>query len=140
MLHVAAGHHRHLDHTKLRGRLSDCTVQVTRGEKQDCGKLVFQNGMLQETELDDDGDGDKKHSYRRLRFGDVKRETESTAEATQDQAVSTDGFKNRIWNEETDSKWRLCKQHEESIDRLIGLRMAQFGEELVLNGAGRVGI
>jgi hypothetical protein len=107
-------------------------VQVTTGEQQDCNKFVFQNGMLQETELDDgggDGGGGDKHSYRRLRFGDVKGEAESTAEAARDQAVSTHGFKNRIWNEETDSKWRLCKQHEESIDRLTGITMAQFGKE-----------
>jgi len=50
-------------------------MQVTTGEQQDCNKFVFQNGMLQERELDDDDDGDKEHSYRRLKFGDVKGET-----------------------------------------------------------------
>jgi hypothetical protein len=59
----------------------------------------------------------------------VNEETESTAEASQDHAVSTDGFKNRIWKEETDSKWRLCKQHEDTIDCLSGPELAQFGEE-----------
>ena len=75
MLHVAAGRHHHLDHARLRGRLLDFTMQVTTGEQQDCNKFVFQNGMLQERELDDDDDGDKEHSYRRLKFGDVKGET-----------------------------------------------------------------
>ena len=75
---------------------------------------MFQNEILQETELDDDDDyyyyyDNKEHSYRRLKFGNVKGETEGTAEAAQDQAVSTDDFKNRIWKEETDSKWRLFK-------------------------------
>ena len=33
-------------------------MQVTTGEQQDCNKFIFQNGMLQETELDDDDDDD----------------------------------------------------------------------------------
>ena len=111
-------------------------MQVTTGDQQDCIKFVFQNGMLQKRELDDDyddggggGDGVKERSYRRLKFGYVKGETESTAEAAQDQAFSTDGFKNRIWKEETDIKWRLCKQHEDTVDCVTGLTMAQFGKE-----------
>jgi len=31
VLHFAVGHHHHLDHMKLRGRLLDCTMQVTTG-------------------------------------------------------------------------------------------------------------
>jgi hypothetical protein len=115
-------------------------MQVTTGDQQNCNKFVFQNGILQEGELDDDddggggggdgdGDGDKERSYRRLKFGYVKGETESTAEAAQDQTVSSDGFKNRIWKEETENKRRLCKHYEESIVRLTGIRMAQFGKE-----------
>jgi hypothetical protein len=38
--------------------------------------------------------------------------------AAQDQAVSTNYFKNKILKEEVDSKWRLCKQQEEIIDHL----------------------
>ena len=74
MLHVAAGHLHHLDHTRLQGRLLDCTMQVTTAEQQDCNKFVFQNGMLQERELEDDNDNDdgddddKEHSHRRLKF------------------------------------------------------------------------
>ena len=49
------------------------------------------------------------------------------------QAVDTDSFKNTFQKEETDSKWRLCKQYEETIDRLTSLRMAQFGEVWVGN-------
>lgn len=56
MLHVAAGHHHHLDHTKLRGRLLDYTMKVTTGEQEDCNKFVFQNRMLQKRELDGDDD------------------------------------------------------------------------------------
>ena len=36
----------------------------------------------------------------------------------QDQAISTNYFKNKILKEETESKCRLCKQHEESTDHL----------------------
>ena len=38
--------------------------------------------------------------------------------AAQDQAISTNYFKNKILKEETESKCRLCKQHEETIDHL----------------------
>jgi hypothetical protein len=36
----------------------------------------------------------------------------------QDQAISTNYFKNKILKEETESKCRLCKQHEETTDHL----------------------
>jgi hypothetical protein len=42
----------------------------------------------------------------------------STIAAAQDQAISTNYFKNKILNEEIESKCRLCKQHEETIDHL----------------------
>ena len=49
----------------------------------------------------------------------IKRETESTMVAAQDQAISKNYFKNKILKEEIESKCRLCKQHEETIDHLI---------------------
>jgi len=54
--------------------------------------------------------------YRWLKSGDIKRETGSTLVAAQDQAISTNYFKNKILKEEMESKCRLCKQHEETID------------------------
>jgi len=38
--------------------------------------------------------------------------------AAQDQVISTNYFKTKILKEETESKYRLCKQHEETIDHL----------------------
>jgi hypothetical protein len=38
--------------------------------------------------------------------------------ADQGQAISTNYFKNKILEEVIDSKCRLCKQHEETIDHL----------------------
>jgi len=61
---------------------------------------------------------DIEQSYRWLKSGDFKGERESTTVAAQDQAISTNYFKNRILNEEIESKCRLCKQHEETIDHL----------------------
>jgi len=61
---------------------------------------------------------DTEQSNRWLKSGDIKGETESTIVAAQDQAISTDYFKNKILNEEIESKCRLCKQHEETIDHL----------------------
>jgi len=55
---------------------------------------------------------DIEQSHRWLKSGDIKGETESTIVAAQDQAISTNYFKNKILKEETESKCRLCKQHE----------------------------
>jgi hypothetical protein len=41
-------------------------------------------------------------------------ETESTILAAQDQAISTNSFKNKILKEETESKYQLCQQHEDT--------------------------
>ena len=38
--------------------------------------------------------------------------------AAQDQAIGTNYLKNKILKEETESKCRLCKQHEETINHL----------------------
>jgi hypothetical protein len=55
-----------------------------------------------------------EQSYKWLKFG-----TESMMVVAQDQAVSTNYFKNKVLKEKIDSKCRLCKQHEETIDHLI---------------------
>ena len=54
---------------------------------------------------------DIEQSYRWLKSGDIKGETESTIVAAQDQAISTNYFKNKILKKEIESKCRLCKQH-----------------------------
>jgi len=61
---------------------------------------------------------DIEQSCRWLKSGEIKGETESKIVAAQDQANSTNYFKNKILKEETESKCRLCKQHEETIDHL----------------------
>jgi len=61
---------------------------------------------------------DIEQSYRWLKSGDIKGETESTIVAAQDQVISTNNFKNKILKEENENECRLCKQHEETIDHL----------------------
>ena len=61
---------------------------------------------------------DIEQSYRWLKSGDIKGETESTIVAAQDQAISTYYFKNKILKQEIESKCRLCKQYDETIDYL----------------------
>ena len=61
---------------------------------------------------------DTEQSYLWLKSGDIKGETESTIVAAQDQAISTNYFKNKILKREIESKCRFCKQHEETIDHL----------------------
>jgi len=58
---------------------------------------------------------DIEQSYRSLKSDDIKGETESTIVAAQDQAISTNYFKNKILTEEIESKCWLCKQHEELL-------------------------
>ena len=74
---------------------------------------------------------DIEQSYRWLKSGDIKGKTESTKVAAQDQAISTNYFKNKILKEEIESKCRLCKQHEETIDHLTS--GPHFGEERIFN-------
>ena len=62
--------------------------------------------------------GDNEQSYRWLKSGDINVETERTLVAAQGHEISTNYFKNKTLKEETDSKCRLCKQHEETIDYL----------------------
>ena len=52
---------------------------------------------------------DIEQSYRWLKFGDIKGETGSTIVAAQDQAISTNYFKNKILKEEIESKCRYVK-------------------------------
>jgi len=59
-----------------------------------------------------------EQSYWRLRSRDIKGEKESTIVAAQEQAISTNYFKNKSWKEEADSKCQLCKQLKETIDHL----------------------
>ena len=53
---------------------------------------------------------DIEQSYRWLKSGDIKGETESTVVAAQDLEISTNYFKNKILKEEIESKCQLCKQ------------------------------
>ena len=39
---------------------------------------------------------DNEQSYRRLKFGDIKGETESTTVVAQDEAISTNCFKDNL--------------------------------------------
>jgi hypothetical protein len=67
---------------------------------------------------------DKELSYRWLKFGDIKGETERTIVAAQDQAISTNCFKRKILKEEIESRYRLCKEYEETIEhRTSGCRI-----------------
>ena len=61
---------------------------------------------------------DIEQSHHWLKSGNIKGETESTILAAQDQAISTNYFKNKILKEEIESKFWLRKRHEETIDHL----------------------
>ena len=82
---------------------------------------------------------DSEQSYRWLKSGDIMGETESTIVAAQDQVISTNYFKNKILKQEIESKCRLCKQHEETIDHLTsGCSILAKNEYLMRHDKGVV--
>jgi hypothetical protein len=58
-------------------------------------------------------------SYRWLKFGDIKGETESVIMAAQDRAINTNYFKKKFLKQEIESRCRMCKEYEETIDHLL---------------------
>ena len=65
---------------------------------------------------------DKTNNYitwRWLKNGELKKETESFLIAAQDQALRTNAIKAKIDKVTEDSKCRLCKGKDETIDHLI---------------------
>jgi len=54
-----------------------------------------------------------------LSKGDLKAETESEIVAAQDQELQTKYYATKVFNTETDSKCRLCKQYDEIINHII---------------------
>jgi hypothetical protein len=54
-----------------------------------------------------------------LSKGDLKAENESEIVAAQNQAIQTKYYATKILNTETDSKYRLCQQFDETIDHII---------------------
>jgi hypothetical protein len=54
-------------------------------------------------------------SYHWLKSGDIKGETESRVVAAQDQATSTNYFKNKILKEEIETRYNNLKQERENV-------------------------
>jgi hypothetical protein len=54
-----------------------------------------------------------------LSKGDLKAETESEIVAAQDHTLNMKYYVTTILHTETDSKCRLCQQHDETIDHII---------------------
>jgi hypothetical protein len=91
---------------QMKARIAEKTKEIWRGKRMD-GQFPC---SLHEKLVGNE------QPYQWLKFGNTKGETESTIVAAQDQAVSTNYFKNKILKEEVYSKCQLCKQHEETID------------------------
>ena len=83
---------------KLKDRMAEKTKQRWQSKRLD-GQLPRN---LDETLVD------IEQSYRWLKSGDIKGETESAIVAVQDQAISTNYFKNKILKQKIESKCRLC--------------------------------
>jgi len=94
-------------------KLKDSIVEKTKGRWQ--GTRMY--GQI--PRIFDEKLVDAQQSYRWLKSGDIKGKTEIKIVAAQDQAITTNYFKNKISKQEIESKCRLCKQHEENIDHLL---------------------
>jgi hypothetical protein len=84
MNEINSGHHSREDKRKMSKEKDAC---VGKFPCQSDEKLV-----------------DDEHSYQWLKFGEMKGRTESTIFTAQDQAISTNYFKNKILKEQIDSK------------------------------------
>ena len=68
---------------------------------------------------DIEGKIDKENTWCWLKIGDLKKETEGFIMAAQDQALRTNAIRAKIDKTTEDSKCRLCKEKEESVDHLV---------------------
>jgi len=68
---------------------------------------------------DIEGKVDCDNTWNWLTNGELKKETEGFILAAQDQALRTNAIKARIDNTTEDSKCRLCKEKEETVDHLV---------------------
>ena len=79
-----------------------------------------QNKALHGQYLNDtDEKTDCKITWNWLKNGYLKKETEGFVIAAQDQAIRTNAIKARIDKTSSNSKCRLCKVKEETIDHLV---------------------
>jgi len=83
---------------KERGKIKDSKAEKTKERWQ--GKRM--HGQFPRNI--DEKLVDIEQSYRWLKYGDINGETESTIVAAQDQAISTNYFKNKILKQEIDRK------------------------------------
>ena len=63
----------------------------------------------------------EEDTFHWLSKGDLKAETESEIVTAQDQALNTKYYATKILHTETDSKCRLCQQHDETIDHITSV-------------------
>jgi len=61
----------------------------------------------------------KEDTFIWLSKRDLKTETESEIVAAQDQVLNTKYYATKILHTETDSKCRLCQQHDDTIHHII---------------------
>ena len=62
---------------------------------------------------------DLEQTYQWLEKCDIRDSTEALIMAAQEQAVKTRAIEAKIWHTRQDSKCRLCKQHDETIQHII---------------------
>ena len=68
---------------------------------------------------DIEGKVDCDNTWKWLTNGELKKETEGFIIAAQDQALRTNAIKTKIDKTANDSKCRLCKEKEETVDHLV---------------------
>jgi hypothetical protein len=96
-------------------------MQHTKGRLREVLKKKWKNKVMhgQDTRNMDRQLISEEDTFLWLSKGDLKAETESEIVAAQDQALNTKYYPTKILNTETDSKCRLCQQHDEKINHII---------------------
>jgi hypothetical protein len=103
------------DLLKVEGTKKDYKAEEINNRRDRWQSKVLHGQYLKDIE----GKVDTEKTWSWLKNGDMKKETEGFLLAAQDQALRTNTIKAKIDKTTDDSKCRLCKEKEETVDHLV---------------------
>ena len=108
-------------------------MQHTKGRLGEVLKKKWKNNVMHEQYIRNTDRQliSEEDTFLWLSKGDLKAETESEIVAGKDQTLNTKYYATKILHTETDSKGRLCQQHDETIDHIISASLIIAKEKYV---------
>lgn len=100
---------------KVEGTKKDYQKEEIKNRRERWQSKVLHGQYLKDIE----GKVDTEKTWSWLRNGDLKKETEGFLLAAQDQALRTNAIKAKIDKTTDNSKCRLCKEKDETVDHLV---------------------